>query len=49
MVDLCCEMHRITTEHEEIIYRKMVKKMFDPRDPGLTAEFLFQNKILKRF
>ena len=33
MVDLCCEMHSITTEHEEIIDRKMVKKLFDPREP----------------
>ena len=49
MVDLCCEVHSITTQYEEIICRKMVKKLFDPRDPGLTAEFLFQNKILKRF
>ena len=49
MVDLCCEMHSITTQYEEIIYRKMVKKLFDPREPCLTAKFLFQNKILKRF
>jgi len=49
MVDSCCEMQRITTQYEEIIYRKMVKKLFDPREPGLTAQFLFQNKILKRF
>ena len=49
IVDLWREMHSITTIHEEIIYRKMVKKLFDPREPGLTTEFLFQNKILKRF
>ena len=49
MANSWCEMQSITTKHEEIICRKMVKKLFDLREPGLTAEFLFQNKILKRF
>ena len=49
MADSWYEMKGITTKYEEIICRKMVKKLFDPRDPGLTIEFLFQNKILKRY
>ena len=49
MADSWYELKSITNKHEEIICRKMVKKLFDPRDPGLTAQFLFQNKILKRY
>ena len=48
MGDLCCEMQSITTKHEEIIYRKMVKKLFDPREQGLTTKFLLQNEIIKK-
>ena len=33
IVDLWREMNSITTQYEEIIYRKMVKKLFDPREP----------------
>ena len=49
MADSWYELKSITNKHEEIICRKMVKKLFDPKEPGLTAQFLFQNKILKRF
>ena len=49
MADLWYELKSITNKYEEIICRKMVKKLFDPRDPGLTTQFLFQNKILKRY
>ena len=43
IVDLWREMQSLTQQHEEIIYRKMVKKLFDPQRPGLTTQFLLQN------
>ena len=48
-VELWREMNSITTQYKEIIYRKMVKKLFDHREPCQTTKFLFQNKISKRF
>ena len=48
IVDLWREMHSQTQQHEQIIYRKMVKKLFDPREPGQTTKFLLHNKIIKK-
>ena len=48
IVDLWREMHSLTTQHQEIIFSKMVKKLFGPREPGLTTKFLLQNKIINK-
>ena len=48
IVDLLREMHNLTQQHEKIIYNKMVKKLFDPLEPGLTTKFLLHNKIIKK-
>ena len=41
-------MQRLNKQHDKIIYTIIVKKMFDPREPGLTAKFLLENKIIKK-
>ena len=44
IVYLWREMHSLTQQHKEIINRKMVKKLFDPREAGITTKFYYKIK-----